>query len=67
MYLPFALVAASLLSNTSQRQIRASGLVSRCLEDVEDSDSDVSEVNTQPLVSLQPLKDFWTDYNTARL
>ncbi|KAF8495303.1 hypothetical protein JB92DRAFT_2993870 [Gautieria morchelliformis] len=67
MYLPFALVAASLISNTSQRQIRASGLVSRCLEDLEDSDSDISEVDTQPLVSLQPLKDFWTDYNTGQL
>jgi hypothetical protein len=66
-YLPFALVAASLLSTSSQRNIRASGLVSRCLEDFEDGDSDISEAEAQPLVSLQPFKDFWTDYNTRQL
>lgn len=69
MYLPFALVAASLLSTTSQRCIRASGLVSRCLEEFEDGDSDISEseAELQPLVSLQPFKDFWTDYNTSHM
>ena len=67
VYLPFALVAESLLSATSQRQIRASGIVSRCLEDFDDGNSDISQTETQPLVSLQPLKDIWTDYNTRRL
>ena len=66
-YLPFALVATSLLSTISKRHIRASGIVSRCLEDCEDgSDSDISEGNTQILVSLQPFTDFWTDYNTRQ-
>lgn len=67
IYLPFALVAASLLSSTSPRQIRASGIVSRCLEDSDDGDSDILEPETRTLVSLHPLKDFWTDYNTRQL
>ncbi|KAF8590035.1 S-adenosyl-L-methionine-dependent methyltransferase [Ramaria rubella] len=60
-YVPFASVAAYLVSGTTTR-IRASGLVSRCLEDWEDGDSDLSETEVQLLVSLQPLEDFWTNY-----
>jgi hypothetical protein len=65
-YLPFALVAFSILSGTL-RSFRASGTVSRCLEDSEDGDSDSAEVESELLVSLRPLVDFWVDYNTGQL
>lgn len=63
-YLPYTLVASRILSGT-RRHIHASGLVSPCLEDEVDGDSDVTEAETEILVSLQPLEDFWVDYDSG--
>ena len=65
-FVPFTLVASSILSGATRR-IRASGIVSRCLEDLGDGDSDIAEIETELLVSLQPLEDFWVDYSSGSL